>query len=115
MVVFEEKKNFFCSAVILFQFLVVKTLDPDWIRIGIQPKLLGLDTDQMNTDTKRWIKINIPADANNSEAVLPEHFGASLVGTGDGAYELVALLLWFDPRKVRQLLRVRQVQAGNTT
>ncbi len=25
------------------QFLVIKTLDPDWIRIGIQPKMLGPD------------------------------------------------------------------------
>jgi hypothetical protein len=38
-----------------FQFLAIKTLDPDWIRIGIHPKML--DPDSMNTDPKHcsWI------------------------------------------------------------
>jgi hypothetical protein len=38
------------SAVNLFKFLVIKTLDPDWIRIGFQPKMLDPDPDpyQMN-------------------------------------------------------------------
>jgi hypothetical protein len=31
--------------------LVIKTLDPDWIRIGIQLKVL--DPDKMKTDPKR--------------------------------------------------------------
>jgi hypothetical protein len=34
--------------------VVIKTLDPDWIRIririGTQPKMLDLDPDQRNTD-----------------------------------------------------------------
>jgi hypothetical protein len=44
------KIKFFFSAVIFFQFLVIKALDPDWIRIriGIQPKML--DPDEMNAD-----------------------------------------------------------------
>ncbi len=35
-----------------FLFLVIKPLDPDWIRIriGIQSKMLVLDPDQMNAD-----------------------------------------------------------------
>ncbi len=33
-------------------FLVIKTLDPDWIRIGIQPKMLDPDLYQLNTDLK---------------------------------------------------------------
>jgi hypothetical protein len=33
-----------------FQFLVIKALDPDWIRIGIQPKMLDPDPDEMNAD-----------------------------------------------------------------
>ncbi len=52
----KKKWNFF-SAVNFFQFLVIKTpsgLDPDpdpnWIRIGIQPKMLDPDPYQMNTD-----------------------------------------------------------------
>jgi hypothetical protein len=36
------------------KFLVIKTLDPDWIRIwiGVQPKMLDPDPYQMNTDPK---------------------------------------------------------------
>jgi hypothetical protein len=43
------KKLIFFSAVIFFQFLVIKALDPDWIRIriGIQPKMLDPDPDEM--------------------------------------------------------------------
>jgi hypothetical protein len=43
--------NFF-SSVIFFQFLDIKTLDPDWvqIRFGIQPKVPNPDS--MNTDPK---------------------------------------------------------------
>jgi hypothetical protein len=35
-----------------FQFLVIKTLDPDWIRIqtGFQPKIIDPDPDKMNAD-----------------------------------------------------------------
>jgi hypothetical protein len=51
------KKNLiFFSAVIFFQFLVIKALDPDWIRIrigiGFQPQTLDPDPepDQMNAD-----------------------------------------------------------------
>jgi hypothetical protein len=45
-----KKKKF--SAVIFFQFLVIKALDPDWIRIriGVHPKMLDPDPDEMNTD-----------------------------------------------------------------
>ncbi len=55
---FDKKiKNF--SAVNFFQILVIKTLDPDWIRIwiGIQPKML--DPDQMNADPQPWFRIRI--------------------------------------------------------
>jgi hypothetical protein len=47
------KKNLiFFSAVIFFQFLVIKALDPDWIRIriGVHPKMLDPDPEKMNTD-----------------------------------------------------------------
>ncbi len=39
---------------IFFKFTVIKTLDPDWIRIrvGIQPKMLDSDPDSMNPDPK---------------------------------------------------------------
>jgi hypothetical protein len=45
---FLKKKIF--SAVIFFQFLVIKVLDPDWIRIGIPPKMLDPDPDEINAD-----------------------------------------------------------------
>jgi hypothetical protein len=53
-----QQKNFF-SAVIVFQFLVIKALDPDWIRIGIQPKILDPDPDEMNADPQagQWVVI----------------------------------------------------------
>jgi hypothetical protein len=61
MVVFDQKKCKFFSAENFFQFLLIKTLDPDWIRIGIQPKIMDPDADpyQMNTDPKpcySWTK-----------------------------------------------------------
>ncbi len=47
----KKKKNFSCN---FFQFLVIKALDPDWIRIrnGLQPQTLDPDPDpeKMNTD-----------------------------------------------------------------
>ena len=46
------KKIFSCN--FFFQFLVIKALDPDWIRIriGLQPQTLDPDQDpeKMNTD-----------------------------------------------------------------
>ncbi len=50
---FWSPKIFFFSCMVNFlKFLVIKTLDPDWIRIriGVQPKMLDPDLDQMNTD-----------------------------------------------------------------
>jgi hypothetical protein len=56
----QKKFNYFL-AVIFFHFLVIKALDPDmdpdpywiWIRIGIQPKMLDPDPDEMNADPLR--------------------------------------------------------------
>jgi hypothetical protein len=40
--------------------LVIKTLDPDWIRIriqiGIQPKMLDLDPESVNSDQKDFFQ-----------------------------------------------------------
>jgi hypothetical protein len=38
------------------QFLVFKALDPDWIRIriGVHPKMLDPDPDEMNKDPQPW-------------------------------------------------------------
>ncbi len=53
-VIIKNDKKF--SAVIFFQFLVIKALDPDWIRIriGVHPKMLVSDPDpypdEMNAD-----------------------------------------------------------------
>jgi hypothetical protein len=48
----KNKKKF--SAAIFFQFLVIKALDPDWIRIGVDPKMLDPDPEKMNTDPQPW-------------------------------------------------------------
>ncbi len=50
------KNFFFFSAVIFFQFLVIKALDPDWIRIriGVHPEMLDPDPDEMNADPQPW-------------------------------------------------------------
>jgi hypothetical protein len=37
--------------------LVIKTLNPDWIRIGIQPKMLDQDPYQMDTDPETLVII----------------------------------------------------------
>jgi hypothetical protein len=53
------KKNFyFLLAVIFFQFLVIKALDPDWIRIGVQPNMLDPDPDpdEMNAYPQPWFE-----------------------------------------------------------
>jgi len=46
-----KKKFNFLSAVIYFQFLVIKALDPDWIqiriRIGLQPETLDPDPEKI--------------------------------------------------------------------
>jgi hypothetical protein len=46
------QKFFFSAKIFFLQFLVITALDPDWIRIriGIQPKMLDPDPDEMNTD-----------------------------------------------------------------
>jgi hypothetical protein len=43
--------------IFVLQFLV---MDPDWIRIGIQPKMLDPDPYQMNTDPKHWFLVLVP-------------------------------------------------------
>ena len=48
----KKKFTFFFSCNFFFQFLVIKGLDPDWIRIriGVQPNMLDPDPDEMNAD-----------------------------------------------------------------
>ncbi len=51
-------EGFFCNLDILYgglgisklQFLIIKALDPDWIRIGVHPKMLDPDPEEMNAD-----------------------------------------------------------------
>ncbi len=45
----KKKKN---SAAIFFNFWPLKP----WIRIGIQPKMLDPDPDEMNADPQPWLK-----------------------------------------------------------
>ncbi len=69
------KKNvIFFSAVIFFQVLVIKALDPDWIRIwiGLQPQPLDPDSDpeKMNTDPKPCIRTILRDLLKSSNSVL---------------------------------------------
>jgi hypothetical protein len=45
--------------------MVIKALDPDWIRIriGLQPQPLDPDPEKMNTDPKHWLLIRIRIDS----------------------------------------------------
>ncbi len=59
IVAFDPKNNFKkFSAVIFFHFLVIKALDPHWIRIriGSQPKMLDTDPDEMNADPQPCLR-----------------------------------------------------------
>jgi hypothetical protein len=49
LIIKKLKKIFSCK---FFQFLVIKALDPDWIRIriSVHPKMLDPDPDEKNTD-----------------------------------------------------------------
>ncbi len=40
--------------------MVIKALDPDWIRIriGIQPKMLDPDPDEINADPQPWPQLS---------------------------------------------------------
>jgi hypothetical protein len=58
------------SAVIFFQFLVIKALDPYWIRIriririGLQHQTLDPDPEKINTDPQPWYKsFSIPTSS----------------------------------------------------
>ncbi len=57
----KNKKNF--PAVIFFQFLVIKPLDPDWIRIGLQPQTLDPDPEKLirihNPGNNSWFSIGV--------------------------------------------------------
>jgi hypothetical protein len=58
---FIKKIKFFFSCNFFIKFLVIKALDPDWIRIwiriGVHPKMP--DPDEMNTDPQPWLKLLI--------------------------------------------------------
>jgi hypothetical protein len=68
--------------------LVIKALDPDWIRIGIQPKMLDPDPDEMNADPQ-------PCLAQPAEGGLDVE---------DELGEVLAAPLPFRPRRLALLL-----------
>ncbi len=55
----QKKKKKFSAATFFLQFLVIKALDPDWmrIRIGIQLKMLDPDPDEINADPQPWYQV----------------------------------------------------------
>jgi hypothetical protein len=46
------KLQILIKKIFFLQFLVIKALDPDWIRIGLQPQTLDPDPEKINTDPK---------------------------------------------------------------
>ena len=56
---FDQKIFISFTAVNFLQFLVLKTLNPDWIRIGIRPKMLDPDPYQMSADPQPWSEVRI--------------------------------------------------------
>ncbi len=48
----------------------IKTLDPDWIRIGIQPKMLDPEPYQMTTDLKHWSLLLVAERNTPSTSIL---------------------------------------------
>jgi hypothetical protein len=65
-------EGFFFLIFFSVNFLVIKALDPDWIRIriGIPPKMLDPDPDEMNADPNpdRGEKKNIMRTTGNAHA-----------------------------------------------
>jgi hypothetical protein len=57
----------------LLQFLVIKALDPDWILIGIHPKILDPDPDEMKADPQPCLGL-LP------QGVPPHRLNAAAVG-----------------------------------
>jgi hypothetical protein len=48
--------------------LVIKALDPEWIRINIQPKML--DPDEMNADPQPWLLLCDNTKKCHNEALV---------------------------------------------
>ncbi len=51
--IFDQKKTTFFFSCKFFRLLVIKILDPDWIRIDNQPKMLDPDPNSLNPDPKK--------------------------------------------------------------
>jgi hypothetical protein len=45
--------------------MVIKALDPDWIRIriGVHPKMLDPDPEKINTDPQPWKRESFPDES----------------------------------------------------
>jgi hypothetical protein len=53
--------------------LVIKALDPDWIRIriGVYPKMLDPDPDEMNADPQPWLGVYSLSIVETEVKMLP--------------------------------------------
>jgi len=62
-----------CTSILLVverNTLCIKTLDPDWIEIGIQPKMLDPEPYQMTTDLKHWSLLQVAERNTPSTSIL---------------------------------------------
>ncbi len=74
------KKNLiFFSAVIFFQFWSLKP----WIRIGVQPKMLDPDPDEMNADPQPCFEASITAQTIPFQLSHPTKLGKTPARVGN--------------------------------
>jgi hypothetical protein len=76
--------------------LVIKALDPDWIRIriGLQPQTLDPDPEKMNTDPKPWYQGRYGIDHGTyvREVILLTNLSINLTDFLKTAHEIQ---IWF--------------------
>jgi hypothetical protein len=76
---------------IFLNFFVIKTLDPDWILIGIHPKMPDPDLYQINTNPKHCFcnRFSLGGDDHvGPGAELPDRGGQGLCQGQDGGRHL---------------------------
>jgi hypothetical protein len=85
IVVFDPYEiRFFFSCKFFSNFWSSKPMDPDWIRIGIQPKMLDPDPFQINTDPQELTEVPVmteDSDAGYTQVLIS--FGHELLASAD--------------------------------
>ncbi len=92
--------------------LVIKALDPDWIRIriGIQPKMLDPDPDEMNADPQPCQKVRL----SKGGATVVRAGGEGTVQAAAARRSTVDLLLLLNGVE-KQLVFVLELRSATVT